>query len=142
MAWHGAQGRTVLCLQVHACKAAGKDDGSQQHTAGNRRPGGSTGQGQGGSASCCLGAQEGEEREGPRAGGGLARCAKKKQQGCAYTGDGEFLTCAPREESGLGRRGSDCEEKKKKRETGWTADLGRKSFSYFSFCKKIQTNLI
>ena len=39
-----AQGHTVLCRQVHACKAAGRDDGSQQHTAGNRRPGGSTGQ--------------------------------------------------------------------------------------------------
>ena len=70
--------------------------------------------GAGGSASCCLGAQ-GEEREGPRAGGGLARCAKKNNRGGAYIGDGEFLTCAPSEESGLGWRGSGCEEKKKKK---------------------------
>jgi len=44
-------------------------------------------------------------------------------------------------DAGLGLRGSDCGEKKKK-ETGRTAGLGRKGFSYFSFLQKDSTNSI
>jgi len=68
-------------VPVGACMQGGRQGrwepaahGREQAAWGQHRTGA------GGSASCCLGAQ-GEEREGPRAGGGLARCAKKKTTG-------------------------------------------------------------
>ena len=139
VAWHGAQGRTVLCLQVHACKAAGRDDGSQQHTAGNRRPGGSTGQefsvllpGRTGGSSglqvrstCACTQGKGGARSGGNGGRGLGPAAawlavRKKTTGgrCLYRRRWRVvgLRTKRRVRVGPARIGlrSGCEEKKKR----------------------------
>ena len=134
--WPGtARAGTHGPVPAGACMQGGRDDGSQQHTAGNRRPGGSTGQefsvllpGRTGGSSglqvrstCACTQGKGGARSGGNGGRGLGPAAawlaarKKQQGGGVYIGgDGELLACAPREGSGLGRRGSGCEEKKKR----------------------------
>ena len=156
--------RSCACRCMHARQQAGTM-GASSTRQGNRRPGGSTGQefsvllpGRTGESSglqvrstCACTQGKGGARSGGNGGRGLGPAAawlaarKKQQGGGVYIGgDGELLACAPREGSGLGRRGSDCDQaaKKRKREMGRTVDFGRKDFSYFSFCKKIQTNSI
>ena len=66
------------------------------------------------------------KKEGARAGGGLSSAQKKKiSRGGVYIGmEGGFLACASR------------------KETGRTADLGRKGFFLFSFLQKDSTNSI
>ena len=63
---------------------------------------------------------------------------KKTTGGDAYIGgDGEFLACAPREESGLGRRGSGCEEKIKEKRAGLLV-WAEKVFPIFLFAKRFE----
>ena len=65
------------------------------------------------------------KKEGARAGGGLSSAHRKISRGGAYIGmERGFLTCVSR------------------KETGRTAGLGRKGFSYFSFLQKDSTNSI
>ena len=68
---------------------------------------------------------------------------KKQQGGGAYIGgDGEFLACAPREESGLGWRGSGCEEKIKEKRAGPLVWAEKIFFYFLFFLQKDSTNSI
>jgi len=65
------------------------------------------------------------KKEGARAGGGLSSAHRKISRGGAYIEmERGFLACVSR------------------KETGRTAGLGRKGFSYFSFLQKDSTNSI
>ena len=98
----------------------------------------------------CKGMEEQSRQGTGRGAGGAGQEEKEKggagdQEGlgCLYRGGREFLACASREEFGSDSRWetrdwvcADRTAEKRKRETGRTAGLGRKGFSYFPFYKK------